>query len=52
MADFLVVVMDPNVHIPRAGVMNQPHTAAKFAKYFIDSKIGHQNSSNYAFGRA
>lgn len=42
-ADFLVAVTDPNARIPRAGVTNQPRTAAEFAEYFLNSKQGHQN---------
>ena len=42
-ADFLVAVTDPNARIPRAGVTNQPRTAAEFAEYFLNSKQGQQN---------
>ncbi|PPQ74645.1 hypothetical protein CVT26_005690 [Gymnopilus dilepis] len=43
-ADFLVAVTDPNARIPRAGISNQPRTAAEFAEYFLKSEQGKANA--------
>jgi len=40
-----VAVTDPNARIPREGVTNQPRTAAEFAEYFKQSKLGKENRS-------
>ncbi|KAF8156049.1 pleiotropic drug resistance ABC transporter [Crassisporium funariophilum] len=44
-ADFLVAVTDPAARLPRAGLSNQPRTAAEFAEYFLKSEMGRLNQA-------